>query len=231
MPSTTQPTEHHLAVTRTARYFTLGDPARAKHIWFALHGYGQLASSFIGYLATLDNGSRLIVAPEALSRFYLDQGRGPPGASWMTKEDREHEIADYVRYLDQVSTEVRASAPSDARSYVLGFSQGVATQGRWLDRGSARHDGFCFWAGTLPQELQLSGSHPGLAGRRVALVVGHRDDYLTSDWLETESRRLEPVAGEVRRFPFHGGHRLDRTVLAGVAAYLEGDSTPITPAS
>jgi hypothetical protein len=110
------PVEHHLAVPRTARYFTLGDPARAKHIWFALHGYGQLAVNFIGYLATLDNGSRLIVAPEALSRFYLDQGKGPPGASWMTKEDREHEIADYVRSLDQLSGAIRSLVPAEARS-------------------------------------------------------------------------------------------------------------------
>jgi predicted esterase len=214
--------EHHLAVTRSARYFTLGDPARAEHIWFALHGYGQLAATFLGYLATLDNGSRLIVAPEALSRFYLDQGRGPPGASWMTKEDREREITDYVRYLDQVAAEVRARCPAAARSYVLGFSQGVATQGRWLDRGVSSHDAFCFWAGTLPPEMDLGRPHAALAGRRIALAVGHRDEFLSQEWMGTESRRLAGVAGEVRQFPFHGGHRLDRTVLAGVAAFFEG---------
>lgn len=216
------PIEHFLPVTRTARYFTLGDPARAEHIWFALHGYGQLAQTFLGYLSTLSTESRLIVAPEALSRFYLDQGRGPPGASWMTKEDREHEIGDYVRYLDQVSATVRAGCPPTARSYALGFSQGVATLGRWLDQGSAKHDAFCFWAGTLPPELKLDEPHPALAGRRVAVAVGHKDGFLTQDWLGTESRRLAATAGEVREFPFHGGHRLDRTVLAGVAAFFEG---------
>ena len=215
------PQEHHLAVTRTARYFTLGDPGTAKHIWFALHGYGQLAGTFLGYLATLARDSRLIVAPEALSRFYLDQGRGPPGASWMTKEDRDHEIADYVKYLDQLSTAVRARCPGDARAYALGFSQGVATLGRWMDRGQASHDAFCLWAGTLPQELDLQRPHPALAGRKVALAVGHRDEYLTRDWLEVESRRLANVAGEVRQYPFDGGHRLDRTVLAEVATFFE----------
>lgn len=213
--------EHHLGVTRTARYFTLGDPARAEHVWFALHGYGQLASALIGYLATLDTGSRLIVAPEALSRFYLDEGRGPIGASWMTKEDREQEIADYVRYLDAVYGEVRARVPATARSYLLGFSQGVATAGRWLDRGTTRHHGYCFWAGSLPAELDLSIPPPALAHRRVALVVGNKDEFLPKDWLDTEGRRLGPVAGEVRQYPFHGGHRLDRTVLAGVAGFLE----------
>jgi predicted esterase len=213
--------EHHLPVNRTARYFTLGDPARAEHIWFALHGYGQLAGNFLGYLATLDTGSRLIVAPEALSRFYLDDGRGPIGASWMTKEDRDHEIADYVRYLDDVHAAIRAQVPGKPRSFLLGFSQGVATAGRWLDRGQSKHDGLCFWAGTLPSDLDLTSPHPSVTGRRVALVAGHRDEYLPGNWLESESRRLSGAAGRVRQFPFHGGHRLDRTVLGEVARYLE----------
>ena len=221
MPANLTPVEHHLTVSRTARYFTLGDPATAAHIWFALHGYGQLGEKFIGYLATLAGDSRLIVAPEGLSRFYLDQGRGPCGASWMTREDRDHEISDYVRYLDQLNSEIRRQCPVEARSYALGFSQGVATLGRWLDRGQARHHGYCLWAGTLPQELDLTRPHPALAGRNVALVIGHRDEYLTRDWLATESRRLGSIAGEVRQFPFDGGHRLDRTVLADVAAFLE----------
>ena len=44
--------------------------------------------------APLDDGSRLIVAPEALSRFYLGEVSQRPaserrvGASWMTREDR-----------------------------------------------------------------------------------------------------------------------------------------------
>jgi predicted esterase len=220
------PAEHHLPVTRTARYFTLGDPAKADHVWFALHGYGQLASTFVGYFATLDNGSRLIVAPEALSRFYLNEGNGPPGASWMTKEDREHEITDYVRYLDQVWDAVRSNCRETARSYALGFSQGVATLGRWLDRGAAKPDAFCLWAGTLPQEMALTTPHPALASRRVALVAGNRDKYLRQDWLDHESARMaEAAAGEVRRFPFDGGHRLDRNVLASVAEFFESDAT------
>ena len=222
MPTNAIPVEHHLPITRTARYFTLGDPARAQHIWFALHGYGQLAATFLGYLATLDTGSRLIVAPEGLSRFYLDQGRGPIGASWMTKEDREHEIADYVSYLDALYDAVRSQTPATARSCLLGFSQGVATAGRWLDRGRSAHDAYCFWAGSLPAELDLSNPPPALAGRRVALAIGHRDEFLPQDWLERESTRLAPVAGEVRQFPFHGGHRLDRTVLGEIARFFEG---------
>ena len=225
MPLDSLPIEHHLNVTRTARYFTLGDPATAGHVWFAIHGYGQLAATFLTHLATLNAPSRLLVAPEALSRFYLSEGTGPPGASWMTKEDREHEIQDYVSFLDQVSAEIRSRCPAGTRFYGFGFSQGVATLGRWFDRGTARLDGFCLWAGTLPQEMVLAQRHPALDGQPIALVLGQRDKYLDQDWLDNETRRVSSAgASEVRQFSFDGGHRLDRTVLAQVAGFLETPS-------
>lgn len=211
--------EHHLGVTRTARYFTLGDPAGARHVWFALHGYGQLASAFIGYLDTMNTGDRLIVAPEALSRFYLEEGRGPIGASWMTKEDRKHEIEDYVRYLDAVYNEVRAKGPPGARYYVLGFSQGVATAARWMDFGVPVFAGTCFWAGSLPPDLSVAGAE--FAGNKVAIVAGNSDSYLSADWRKREMERFSSLNAVVREFSFHGGHRLDRAVLAEVAAFFE----------
>lgn len=212
------PLLHHLAVPRTARYYSLGDPATARHVWFALHGYGQLAATFIGYLNTVITGERLVIAPEALSRFYLDNsGRGAIGASWMTREDREEEIRDYVRYLDLVYHQVRATVAPDARCFVLGFSQGVATTARWVTLGTARFDGICLWAGSLPPELDPTP----LIDRPVAVVAGHRDSYLPSDWVTRESERLRSHGIAAREFTFHGGHRLDRTVLSEVAAYLE----------
>src|SRR6266702_1932697 len=63
--------EHHLSVARTARYFTLGSPRGVAEVWFACHGYGQLAGRFLEKLRALDDGRRYLVAPEGLSRFYL----------------------------------------------------------------------------------------------------------------------------------------------------------------
>src|SRR5881409_4124826 len=101
--------EHHLSVSRTARYFTLGESSRAVgEVWFACHGYGQLAARFLEKLRVLDDGTRYLVAPEGLSRFYLTERTTERrvGASWMTREDRLAEIADYVRYLDAVYDDV-----------------------------------------------------------------------------------------------------------------------------
>ncbi len=64
--------EHHLPVTRTARYHTLGPESGApKQLWIVCHGYGQLAARFLRHFEIINDGTRLIVAPEALSRFYL----------------------------------------------------------------------------------------------------------------------------------------------------------------
>ena len=51
--------EHHIGVTRSARYFTLGNSSRGVgEVWFACHGYGQLAARFLEKLRVLDDGHR-----------------------------------------------------------------------------------------------------------------------------------------------------------------------------
>src|SRR5712692_3984827 len=118
--------EHRLAIARTARYYTLGALGPAtRQVWFVCHGYGQLAGRFLRHFAPLDDGSRVIVAPEGLSRFYLTERAAERrvGASWMTREDRLAEIDDYVHYLDAVQTAVAASGhPAPAAVHALGFS-------------------------------------------------------------------------------------------------------------
>src|SRR2546422_2073748 len=84
------PQEHHLPVSRTARYYTLGEPGRGtRQLWFVCHGYGQLAGRFIRHFEQLNDGSRVIVAPEGLSRFYLSESapQRRVGASLMNPGD------------------------------------------------------------------------------------------------------------------------------------------------
>src|SRR5476649_2685602 len=147
--SSSSATSHAITVPRTARYFTIG-PTHGfpRELWIVCHGYGQLAEPFIQHFAPIDDGTRLIVAPEALSRFYLDpipvrrtQKNPRVGATWMTKEDRVAEIADQVTYLDRVVHEVKRHLTGAApRIVVLGFSQGVATVCRWLASSDVRAD-------------------------------------------------------------------------------------------
>jgi len=213
--------ENHIAIPRTARYYTMGEPgAGIAEVWFALHGYGQLAGRFVRDLAALDDGSRLIVAPEALSRFYLGGvGERPAsertvGASWMTREDRLTEIDDQVRYLDAVYSEVLTAinAPQ-ARVRVLGFSQGTGTAARWLAYGTVRAERLILWGGEIPPDLDLAAHRGRFAGLDLTLVAGTRDQFITPKILSRVTQRLEQHAIPFHVVTFEGGHEVDEGVL------------------
>lgn len=211
--------EHHLPVSRTARYFTLGSPERAREVWFVCHGYGQLAARFLERFRVLAGEDRCVVAPEGLSRFYLTDGPAERrvGASWMTREDRLSEIDDYVRYLDAVCRNIE---PSAARVTALGFSQGAATACRWVAMGSSRIDRLVVWGGEVPPDLDL-GREPALGrlrASRLTLVYGTRDEFFTPKIVAATEERLRAHAIPYELIPFDGGHEVDPAMLERLAA-------------
>jgi predicted esterase len=215
-------TEHHLTVTRTARYCTLGDATAAvTDLWIVCHGFGQLARTFIEEFRPIARAERLIVAPEALNRFYLNRDGGRAGASarvgatWMTREDRLAEIDDYVRYLDELYREIVGEHPGrGVRLTALGFSQGTATVARWLVHGAARIDRLILWAGVLPPEIDPSGSaRAKLTSTELCLVAGARDEMLTAEQVQAQRTLLERAGVACRLVEFDGGHRMDRVTL------------------
>ena len=177
--------EHHISVTRTARYVTLGDADRLPgEVWFVCHGYAQLAARFARDFEAIDDGSRLIVVPEALSRFYLDSGPGAHGAE-----------------------------SGDTRVCVLGFSQGVATVCRWLARGRARASRLILWGATVPPEFDFERDAAALRDAELWLVAGTRDKFTTIERVTAERERLRAHDIPHRFVTFDGGHRLDSDVL------------------
>jgi len=220
-------TSHSIVVPRTARYYTLG-PTHGfpRELWFVVHGFGQLAGRFIQQFASLDDGTRLIVAPEALNRFYLDpiperrnQSAPRVGATWMTREFREAEIADYVTYLDRVAAEVRHHmAGASPRIVVLGFSQGTATVSRWLASSDMRAEQLVLWGGLVPPELELAAWADRLQGAAITVVVGMRDEYATDAVVAAEGERLSLAGVPFVLQRFDGGHSIDATALDALAA-------------
>jgi len=211
------PTEHYLKVSRSARYFTLGEVVAAPaEIWIVCHGYGQLAGRFLSRLDALDDGRRLIVAPEALSRFYVD-GTVPAskvGASWMTREDRLGEIEDYVRYLDEVYD--AACRPVHREGVTLtafGFSQGVATASRWALRGKPKVDRLILWAGLLPPDLEPGAHQAALNALDLVFVLGDRDEFTSGTALAEQQAALDRAGVRYRLLTFGGGHRIDADTL------------------
>jgi predicted esterase len=217
-------TEHHLVVQRTARYFMLGRATgETTDVWVVCHGYGQLAASFLASFEPIASPSRLVVAPEALSRFYLDRERRAEdpdprvGATWMTREDRDHEIADHVTYLDALAEHVRGPLASNrVRLCALGFSQGVATVARWVARGRVRVDELILWAGAFPPDVDLAAFRDRLAGARVAVVVGERDSLAPWAAADAQLERFIAAGIDARRLSFEGGHRLDDATLVAL---------------
>lgn len=217
-----QPQERHLTVTRSARYYTLGTPGEAtREVWFALHGYGQLARYFIRPFRTLDDGSRFVIAPEALSRFYLE-GAGPDrrvGATWMTREDRLADINDYIAYLDALYAQVFDGLDRGRTSvHVLAFSQGTATACRWLAEGTASADRLILWGGAVPHDFSFEQHRARLNALRLTLVAGTEDEYATPERVRKEEARLRQEAIAFQSVAFEGGHRLDADVLRELAA-------------
>lgn len=211
--------EHHVSVSRSARYYVIGaDASSAREIWFVLHGYGQLAGRFLTHFASLAEGERTVVAPEGLSRFYLEGDvRDKVGASWMTREDRLTEIDDYVRYLDAVFSAVTRERRPPGGIHVLGFSQGTATACRWLVQGGARAQRLILWGGEVPPDLDLVRARERWADTAVLFVAGSADRFITPKVLARDEQRLQQHDIRYGIERFEGGHEIRGEVLARVA--------------
>ncbi|WP_375435847.1 alpha/beta hydrolase [uncultured Hymenobacter sp.] len=211
--------EHHLPVTRSARYFQLGElTARTRQVWFVCHGYGQLAAYFIRHFAALSTAdpTLVVVAPEGLSRFYLqgpNHGQGRIGATWMTREDRLSEIEDYVGYLNHLADRVLAEVPRGVPVTVLGFSQGAATVSRWLTRAHFRPARLVLWAGAFPPDMDFTIATQLMRKLPVTLVCGAEDEFIKPADLDQQRQFLRGLGVEPEVVSFAGKHTLDANVL------------------
>lgn len=215
--------QHHLSTTRTARYWTDAGDGPIRRIWILLHGHAMLAERFLGYLSSMAAPGTLLVAPEALSRFYLgtrlDGGHDKQvGATWMTREEREPEIADMVAYLDRLIQQV---VPPDYRAVplgVLGFSQGVATAARWLARSTVRPGMLVCWGAPAPADapLDVVGRHCG----SVTLVAGSEDPIVPAGLFERSADELTARGIDATAIRFPGGHVLHSATARALAEHF-----------
>ena len=209
---------HSLSVQHTARYYTLGAlRPETREIWFVLHGYGQLAEYFLGHFEPIASESRFFVAPEALSRFYFSRDPERIGASWMTRENREAEIRDYLAYLNEVAQQTMAGANHDVSVTVLGFSQGATTASRWVTLGGLAANRLIMWAGPMARDVDLDAYASTLDRLNLTYVVGDEDILITPARAEEEKNRLERHRISYQHVPFKGGHNMDEAVIKELA--------------
>lgn len=207
--------EHHLTVSRTARYCTLGRMTEhTRTVWFVCHGYGQLAPYFIKKFEAIANPDTLIVAPEALSRFYLKEFSGRVGATWMTREERPYEIADYLNYLnDLYAHTLKGFDVNSLQINVLGFSQGTTTVCRWVNQQSVKFDKLVLWAGYFGNGLHDVLDPHTVAEKEVHFVYGTHDEFLSNIDLVPYEANLRSVVPHIKVSTFEGGHSIEAEAL------------------
>ena len=197
---------HRIEVPRSARYCTAGGGGAVQEVWFLLHGYSMLAERFIRWFSPAAAPDRLLVAPEALNLYYRNAREKRVGATWMTSEDREAHIGDYVRYLDLVRREVLGALGAAARHEVHGFSQGAATACRWVAFGENVPARLVLWGGLTPHDMDLSAHSARLSDAHLTLVIGDRDEYIPRAQVEAEEEKLKQAGVRYELRMFRGGH-------------------------
>lgn len=212
---------HKFKIEKTAHYYTLGEPSdTVKYFWIVTHGYGQLANNILRKFEIFHNLEHFIIAPEALNRFYWDMRKGIVGASWMTKQDRLDEIEDYSNYLTYIYNTYRSQLPPNVQIIFLGFSQGTATQIRWVLRGRPECHHLVMWGGILPEDIdyltsqnnQPSFSHY-FSNKNLYFINGDEDEFVTPERItwNLEFAKKQNIA--MHYLPFSGKHEILIPVL------------------
>lgn len=200
---------NHIQVTKTARYVTLGELTEyTKEVWLVLHGYAQLAADFIQDFEVLNDGTRFIVAPEGLNKFYARGFGGKPVATWMTSEDREAEIADYINYLNTLYQSLQI--PVSCKVVVFGFSQGVATASRFIHQHQSRVDEFIIYSGEIAAEL-VNPISTQIQSKKITYVTGNNDPFITPEKHRNVYALMYQLNAKI--IEFDGGHEVKREVL------------------
>ena len=162
-----------LDVEKKARYFQIGSAHdKVSTVWIVLHGYGMLSEFFIQKFEQIKDTNTLIIAPEALNRFYIDTNYGRVGASWMTKEERQTDIDENIKYLNGLMNMINKEIGHNRfKINVLGFSQGGATACRWVFNSNIKIENLIMWAGDIPKDTLTEENRLKWAGINTHLVT------------------------------------------------------------
>ncbi len=204
--------EYFFKVSRTARVYTFGNLSeKTKVVWVVTHGYGQLAKYFVKHFSHLNPETNFVIAPEALSRSYLNNMTGRVGASWMTKDMRLEEIDDYVNYIETVTNKLLYDIDiSNKKLVALGFSQGAATISRWAEKSKLNVNLLCFWAGEPGIELFSSKKYNNFS---ILYVVGSKDPFLTFEKQQSIKLKSKQSGWLFQFLSFEGEHHLDKEII------------------
>lgn len=178
--------------------------------FYVIHGFGQAAGEFIKQFEYLVNENTVVIAPEGLSRSYFGS---KVAASWMTKEDRENEIKDYVEYLDNLHTEILSKTSNKININVLGFSQGVHTGARWFSLSKFRFRNLFLCSSDFPRDADFIKLKDKLTNAKCYYMCGDDDEFITKEAFESGKNLLKENNIVFEDFTFSGKHIVNHGLI------------------
>jgi predicted esterase len=170
-----------IIIEKHARIFISKPVNQQDEVWILFHGYAQNVKEFFNSFTKKEFENKSFIIPEGLSRFYQKGINGKVGASWMTKENKELEVIDQKRYLDQVLENFDLSKQE---INIFAFSQGASAAARWISTTDLNIKKLIFWSGNIPQSILLNKSD-NLWKHSPHFYIGKNDQFAT---LETWSK-------------------------------------------
>ena len=202
-----------IETTKSARYFQIGEiNSETKNIWIVLHGYGMLPEYFIKKFQCISNKETVIIAPEALNKFYLRDNYSRVGSSWMTKVERLDDIQDNINFLNSIYSSLRLDG-LDFKLDILGFSQGGPTATRWVMKNSFKLNSLILWGCNLPEDCLTKIYKSRWDDFSLRFLIGKNDEYIDEEKILNERKKLDNYGLDYDFYLFDGGHNIEESIL------------------
>jgi predicted esterase len=137
-------------------------------------------ADFAAQLSNLNSPERLLILPEALSRYTLPPGPDgslSTGATWFAASDLLPDLADLTTYLNALAEMILAACPPNTPVTVLGYGHGAAAACRWLASNHIDYERLILYAAIFPPEIDRRATLVGLPERPVNVVATTVDTY------------------------------------------------------
>jgi len=205
--------EKQISYTTTNSYTTLNSLTEAtKNVWIVLHGIGYLSRYFLKYFNELQPNENYIIAPQAPSKYYLNDQYQYVGASWLTKENTAMDIENVLNYVDGVF--LSETIPDSCNLIVFGFSQGVSIATRWVAKNRILFDHLVLYAGGIPNELTSEDFAFLEEKAKITVIIGDKDEYLTEERLKSEKGKIKQLfKKKAKQLIFEGGHEVKKELI------------------
>ncbi len=184
-----------------------------KNIWMVFHGMGYLSRYFLKPFTHLNAEENFFIAPQAPSKYYLNDQFKYVGASWLTKENTKEEIENLFSYIDSVAEEEKVF--NCDKLILFGFSQGVSIVTRWMASRNIPCEKLVLYAGSIPNELLGKDfDFIDFNNTEVEIIYGNDDEYVSPERLKIEKQKIEKVfKGHGKITYFEGGHVIKPEIL------------------